>query len=64
MLFIVPVSDLSDYDFQVAFWGEKEDEVRVLFCKEGRYFLFSGKDFKMFLDKLREKLGFQDLQSL
>jgi len=62
-LFTVPMKDLQKCDFQVAFWGE-EGEEHFLFRRNGKYFLLTGDDFKIFLGKLREKLGFQDFQSL
>ena len=63
MLYFVPMEDLQDCDFQVAFWGE-EGEEHALFRRNGKYFLLTGDDFKVFLNKLREKLNFQDFQNL
>ena len=58
MLSLVPMKDLQDYDFQVAFWG-KEDEEHALFRIDGRYFMLKVDDLETLFDNLFEKLDIQ-----
>lgn len=55
MFFTVPMKDLHDYDFRVAFFAEKEGEEHALYRIEGRYFLLKIADFSMLLEKIAEE---------
>jgi hypothetical protein len=58
MVSSVPMKDLPNYDFQVAFWVKEGDEY-TLYRIEGKYFVLKANDFMALLDKILEKSNIQ-----